>query len=98
MITLSINEKIKIYKNLFKGRDDIFAVRWEKADKSKSGYTPVLIMSMYADYESGDVKLDEDTIDFKWISFEEAKDYDLIEGILEEIEMVEKIIKNNKNS
>jgi len=32
--------KIAIFKNLFRGREDVFAVRWEKADKSVSGYTP----------------------------------------------------------
>jgi superfamily II DNA or RNA helicase len=40
MSSLSPQEKITIYKNLFKGRDDVFAVHWEKADKSASGYTP----------------------------------------------------------
>ncbi len=38
---LSSQEKIDIYKNLLKGRDDVFAVRWQKADGSASGYTPV---------------------------------------------------------
>lgn len=41
MQRLSNKDKIAIYKNFFKGRQDIFAVRWEKADKSVSGYTPV---------------------------------------------------------
>ena len=36
-------QKIKIFKNLFKGREDIFAVRWEKKDKSANGYTPVCL-------------------------------------------------------
>ncbi|MFZ2975413.1 MAG: DEAD/DEAH box helicase family protein [Candidatus Moraniibacteriota bacterium] len=40
---LTSDEKIEIYKNLFKGRNDIFAVRWEKQDKSASGYTPVCL-------------------------------------------------------
>ena len=43
MPNLTAQEKITIYKNLFKGRDDVFAVRWEKADKSASGYTPVCL-------------------------------------------------------
>ncbi|MCD4664494.1 MAG: helicase, partial [Bacteroidales bacterium] len=43
MSTLSPQEKITIFKNLFKGRDDIFAARWEKADKSASGYSPVCL-------------------------------------------------------
>lgn len=43
MSQLTSQEKITIYKNLFKARDDVFAVRWEKADKSASGYTPVCL-------------------------------------------------------
>ena len=50
-------------------------------------------MSYYAKYKSGDTKLDEDSIDYKWVSLSEAKDYDIIDGIWEEIEMVDKIVK-----
>lgn len=34
----------------------------------------------------------EENIEYAWASCEEAKNYDLIDGILEEIEMVEKIL------
>ena len=54
---------------------------------------PVIILSYYAHYVSGEIKLDEDSVAFAWITPEEAKHYDLIEGIAEEIEMVDKIIK-----
>ena len=54
---------------------------------------PAIILSFYCPYKSGEVKLDEDNIDYKWISYEEAKKYDLIEGLLEEIEMVDKILR-----
>ncbi|MBN1932318.1 MAG: DEAD/DEAH box helicase [Desulfobacterales bacterium] len=40
---LSPQEKILLYKSLFKGREDVFAIRWEKADKSASGYVPVCL-------------------------------------------------------
>ena len=53
---------------------------------------PVVILSYYAKYKSGEVKLDVDSIDYKWVSLEEAKQYDIIDGIWEEIEMVDKII------
>ena len=55
---------------------------------------PVLVLSYYAKYKSGDIKLDEDTIDYKWVTLQEAKEYDLIDGIWEEIEMTEKILKS----
>lgn len=54
---------------------------------------PVVILSYYCDYKSGDVRLDEDNINYAWVSYEEAKNYDLVEGLLEEIEMVGKILK-----
>ncbi len=31
-------KQIQVFKDLFKGREDVFAVRWEKEDKS--GYMP----------------------------------------------------------
>jgi len=40
---LTNQQKIEIFKNLFRGREDIFAVRWQKADGSASGYTPVCL-------------------------------------------------------
>ncbi len=35
----SVAEKIALFRSLFRGRDDVFAVRWERAD-GKSGYAP----------------------------------------------------------
>lgn len=53
---------------------------------------PVLVLSYYAKYIAGEVKMDEDTVDFKWVTLAEAKELDLIPGIYEEIEMIEKVI------
>ncbi len=55
--------------------------------------TPCLVISYYAPYISGEVKLDEDAVDYKWVTLAEAKEMDLIKGIYEEIEMVEKLLK-----
>jgi len=63
----------------------------------RSDGIPVIILSFYCPYKSGKVKYDEDTIDHAWVTHKKAKKYDLIEGILEEIEMVEKILKGGKN-
>lgn len=57
---------------------------------------PYLIISMYCDYSSGEVKLNEESADFKWVDLDEAKNYDLIEGIYEELEMLDKILKGEK--
>jgi len=40
---LTDQEKIDVYKNLFRGRDDVFATRWENKDKTKIGYMPVCL-------------------------------------------------------
>jgi 8-oxo-dGTP pyrophosphatase MutT (NUDIX family) len=55
---------------------------------------PVIIISYWGDYKSGEVVLNEENTKYVWATLEEAKNYDLIEGIWEEIEMVDKI-KNN---
>jgi 8-oxo-dGTP pyrophosphatase MutT (NUDIX family) len=54
---------------------------------------PVLTLSFYAPWKSGEVKLNDENIDFAWIRIEEVKKYDLISGIGEEIVMVDKILK-----
>jgi 8-oxo-dGTP pyrophosphatase MutT (NUDIX family) len=54
---------------------------------------PVLVLSYYAPYISGEVKLDADAVEYRWVTLEEAKELDLISGIYEEIEEVEKILK-----
>ncbi|MFA6430595.1 MAG: NUDIX domain-containing protein [Candidatus Paceibacterota bacterium] len=60
---------------------------------------PVIVFSYYAEYKSGEIKLsDDDNVDYRWVGIEELKDYDLIDGIEEEIEMVDKILKNNGNT
>ena len=41
-------------------------------------------------------KLNEENINYAWVSYEEAKGYDLVEGLIKEIEMVNRILKNKK--
>ena len=38
MISPSLPEQVQLFKSVFKGRDDVFAIRWEKGNKS--GYIP----------------------------------------------------------
>ncbi|MBU0570326.1 NUDIX domain-containing protein [Patescibacteria group bacterium] len=54
---------------------------------------PVVVLSYFANYKSGNVKLDEDSTNHVWVTVKDAEKYDLIEGIYEEIIMVDKIIK-----
>ncbi|KKT24916.1 MAG: NUDIX hydrolase [Parcubacteria group bacterium GW2011_GWA2_43_9b] len=53
---------------------------------------PVITLSFYAPYKSGEVKLDKDATEFVWATYEECKKYDLIDGILDEIRMVDEIL------
>lgn len=54
---------------------------------------PVICFSYFAPYVSGEVKLDQDATDYRWVTLDEAKEHDLIDGIWGEIEMVDKIIR-----
>lgn len=58
---------------------------------------PSLVISCIADYESGEVVLKEDEVDkFEWVSLEEAKNYEFIDGVYDELVMAEKHRQGNK--
>lgn len=58
---------------------------------------PVICFSCFAPYINGEVRIDQDpdkdTIDFAWVNLEEAKNYDLIGGVWDEIRQVDEILK-----
>ena len=56
------------------------------------GY-PVVTLSFWAKYKSGEVKLNHEMSGFAWVTAEEAKKYDMIDGIPEEIEMVTTLLR-----
>ncbi|MBS3087374.1 NUDIX domain-containing protein [Candidatus Pacearchaeota archaeon] len=50
-----------------------------------------MIVSLHADYENGEVTLQQEELtDHAWVTLEEAKDYDLIENIWEQIQKTDK--------
>jgi len=57
---------------------------------------PVIVVSLFADHSGGDVTLNPELSDFAWVTLEEAKKYEFIEGILEEIEMLDIYLKTGK--
>lgn len=57
---------------------------------------PVLVLSYYAPYIGGEVRLDEDAVEYRWVTPKEAKKLDLIAGIYEEIVEVDKQLKKAK--
>jgi 8-oxo-dGTP pyrophosphatase MutT (NUDIX family) len=54
---------------------------------------PVITLSFYCPYKSGEVKLDEDAVEYVWATYKDCKKHDLIEGILDEIRMVDEILR-----
>ena len=62
----------------------------------RSDGIPTIILSFYCNWKSGQVKLDQDNINYAWVTIKEAENYNLVEGLIEEIKMVDEIIKNRK--
>ena len=61
------------------------------------GKTPSLVISCVADYASGEIRLQAaETADAKWVSLEEAKQYDLIDGIFDELLMADEYLKTGR--
>lgn len=51
---------------------------------------PSLVISCTADYASGEIRLQEgETDEYAWVSLEEAKQHNLIDGIYDELSMAE---------
>ncbi len=62
----------------------------------RSDGVPCVIISMYGDYIFGEVKLCSALTEYAWVTLDESKNYDLIEGIYEELEMLDVLIKTGK--
>ena len=59
---------------------------------------PSLVISCKAGYSSGEVKLQEEETDkFAWVSLKEIKDYELIDGIYDELMTADNIRKGKKS-
>lgn len=59
------------------------------------GY-PVVTLSYWAPYKSGEVNLCKDLTEHAWVTPEEAKNYDLIEGISDELAEVHRLLTEKK--
>jgi len=57
---------------------------------------PTLVLSLFANHDEGEVKLSRDFTDHAWVTLEQSKNYDLIEGIYEELEMLDQHLKGEK--
>ena len=60
--------------------------------------SPSLVISCMAEYESGEIVLQEEETDmYAWVSLEEAKSHDLLDGIYDELVMAENQRKGIKS-
>jgi len=59
---------------------------------------PSLVISCGADWESGEIVLQEaETDKFAWVTLEEAKNYDLLDGIYDELIMATNLMEGKKS-
>ncbi|MDP3881427.1 MAG: NUDIX domain-containing protein [Nanoarchaeota archaeon] len=63
---------------------------------TRSDGIPCLIISLYAEAKEGEVKLAKALTELAWVNLEEAKNYDLIAGIYEELEMLDIYLRTGK--
>lgn len=85
----SLRREIKEEVNLEIGKPEMYT---DVAFIQPNG-TPVICFCYFAPFISGEVKLDEDSTEFAWVNLIEAKNYDLIDGIWDEIKQVDEILK-----
>lgn len=58
---------------------------------------PSLVISCLAKFKSGKIKLQkEETDQFAWVTLKEARKFDLIDGIYDELVMTERKLKGKK--
>ena len=63
----------------------------------RSDRIPCIIVSLYAMCDDVNVKLEKCLVDYAWVNLEEAKEYDLIDGIYEELKVLDRQLKTGKN-
>jgi 8-oxo-dGTP diphosphatase len=58
---------------------------------------PCIIVSLFADSKSGEIELCNALTEYAWVDLEQAKNYDLIEGIYDELIILDNFIKTGKS-
>ena len=62
----------------------------------RSDNIPTIIVSLFADPVGEEIKLCSALTEYAWVTLEEAKNYELIEGIYEELEMLDRLLKGEE--
>jgi len=63
----------------------------------RSDKIPCIIVSLYAKCVETEIKLENSLTDYAWVNLEEAKEYDLIDGIYEELKVLAKQLETGKD-
>jgi 8-oxo-dGTP pyrophosphatase MutT (NUDIX family) len=88
LLKREVMEEVKLeLKNI----DYVTSMVYIRPDK-----VPCLIISLFAECISEKVKLCSALTDYAWVDLEEAKNYDLIEGIYDELVILDKKLKGEK--
>jgi 8-oxo-dGTP pyrophosphatase MutT (NUDIX family) len=83
-----VNEEVNLeIKNI----DYVTSMVYIRSDK-----VPCLIISLFAECISEKVNLCNALTEYAWVDLEKAKDYDLIEGIYDELIILDKKLKGEK--
>jgi hypothetical protein len=53
-------------------------------------------VSLYADHAGGNVIKTDEVVDHAWVTLEDAKDYDLIDGIYDELVMLDRVLRGEQ--
>jgi 8-oxo-dGTP pyrophosphatase MutT (NUDIX family) len=67
------------------------------ADNPRDRY-PSVVLSMIADYKEGKLCPNYELVEFAWISLSQAKKFNLIEGIYEELKQAESLLRGERVS
>ena len=57
--------------------------------------SPYVVVSFFTESDAGAVRLCPDLTEYAWVTLEEARKYDLIDGIYEELVMADSYMKGN---
>ncbi len=57
---------------------------------------PCLIISLFAEKDKGEIFLDKSLTEYAWVDIDEAKEYDSIEGIYDELVILDNFLNNGK--
>jgi len=63
----------------------------------RSDRIPCTIVSLYANVDNEDIRLNSALSEFAWVNLNEAKEYELIDGIYEELKVLDKQLSTGKN-